>query len=565
MPEYLSPGVYVEEVDRGPKPIEGVGTAMACFVGFTEKAQLVEQVDGETVTRDLLNKPQLVTNWTQYVERFGGFVDGAVTPLAVYGYFQNGGSRCYVVSVRAIPKAQAGLLNADGRAQLVLQSKQAGFGGMRLRARVEYPKLEAPAAPARSFGSFGSPAASEGTESAEPAADTPSSGGSASNGQAPFTLVIEREKLSGGWQAQETFKEVKLVEVTLDDGAKRAAMAFPNNRVSQLVDVLIPDPAQPLTKLWPREQQQPFTIENRLLAAPTSSEFQGDVMERSGVEGLEAIDDITMVVMPDLMTVMPGQKLDLNMVKAVQNMAIAHCERLKDRVAILDAPPNLSPQAVKKWRMDTAGFDSSYAALYYPWIQVQDPISNRPINIPSSGHMAGIWARNDNTRGVHKAPANEVVLGAVGLATNITKGEQDTLNPVGVNCIRAFPGRGIRVWGARTLSSNPAWRYLNVRRLFNMVEKSIENGTQWVVFEPNDTFLWSQVTRDVSAFLKNVWRDGALFGNSPAEAFYVKCDAELNPPEVRDLGRLVIEIGLAPVKPAEFVIFRISQWAGPGA
>ena len=446
MPEYLSPGVYVEEVDRGPKPIEGVGTAMACFVGFTEKAQLVEQVDGETVTRDLLNKPQLVTNWTQYVERFGGFIDGAVTPLSVYGYFQNGGSRCYVVSVRTIPKAQAGLLNADGRPQLVLQSKQAGFGGLRLRARVEYPKVEAPAAPARTFGSFGSTAAGGEGEGTEGTSETPpASGGSATNGQAPFTLVIEREKLSGGWQTQETFKDVKLVEVTLDDGAKRPAVAFPNNRSSQLVDVVIPDPAQPLAKLWPREQQQPFTIENRLLSAPTSSEFQGDVMERSGVEGLEAIDDITMVVLPDLMTTMPGQKLDLNMVKAVQSMAIAHCERLKDRVAILDAPPNMSPQAIKKWRMDVAGFDSSYATLYYPWIQVQDPVSNRPINIPPSGHIAGVWARNDNTRGVHKAPANEVVLGAVGLATNITKGEQDTLNPVGINCIRAFPGRGISV------------------------------------------------------------------------------------------------------------------------
>ncbi|MBP7694204.1 MAG: hypothetical protein KA764_19940, partial [Anaerolineales bacterium] len=351
MPEYLSPGVYVEEIDRGPKPIEGVGTAMACFVGFTEKAQLVEQVDGETVTRDLLNKPQLVTNWTQYVERFGGFVDGAVTPLAVYGYFQNGGSRCYVVSVRSIPKATAALLNTDGRPQLLLQSKQAGFGGLRLRARVEYPAASA-GAPVSSTSAFSSSSGGEAADDAPAAPTAPASLGSASsNGQAPFTLVIEREKLSGGWQAQETFKDVKLVEVTLDDGAKRPAVAFANNRASQLVDVLIPDPAQPLARLWPREQQQPFTIENRLLSAPTSSEFQGDVMERSGVEGLEAIDDITMVVLPDLMTTMPGQKLDMSMVKAVQNMVIAHCERLKDRVAILDAPPNMSPQAVKKWRM----------------------------------------------------------------------------------------------------------------------------------------------------------------------------------------------------------------------
>jgi phage tail sheath protein FI len=154
-----------------------------------------------------------------------------------------------------------------------------------------------------------------------------------------------------------------------------------------------------------------------------------------------------------------------------------------------------------------------------------------------------------------------VVQGATGLAYNVTKGEQDVLNPNAVNCIRAFPGMGIRVWGARTLTSNPSWRYINVRRLFNMVEKSIERATQWVVFEPNEPRLWARIQRDVSAFLTYVWRDGALFGLNPAQAFYVKCDEELNPPESRDIGRLIIEIGMAPVKPAEFVIFRISQWA----
>jgi phage tail sheath protein FI len=157
------------------------------------------------------------------------------------------------------------------------------------------------------------------------------------------------------------------------------------------------------------------------------------------------------------------------------------------------------------------------------------------------------------------------VRGATGLPVQLTRGEQDALNPIGVNCIRAFPGRGIRIWGARSLSSDPAWRYINVRRLFNMVEESIERGTQWVVFEPNDPDLWARVRRDVTAFLRTVWTSGALFGATPNEAFYVKCDEELNPVEVRDLGQLIIEIGMCPVKPAEFVIFRISQWAGPAA
>ncbi len=184
--------------------------------------------------------------------------------------------------------------------------------------------------------------------------------------------------------------------------------------------------------------------------------------------------------------------------------------------------------------------------------------------IPPSGHIAGIWARNDATRGVHKAPANEVVGGALDVEFQITKGEQDGLNPAGINCIRAFTGRGIRVWGARTLSSNPSWNYLNVPRLFNMVEKSVNNGTQWVVFEPNDMALWQHIIRSCTAFLTIIWRSGALFGATPQEAFYVKCDAETNPPEARDLGMVTTEIGIAPVKPAEFVIFRISQWR-PGA
>ncbi len=173
-----------------------------------------------------------------------------------------------------------------------------------------------------------------------------------------------------------------------------------------------------------------------------------------------------------------------------------------------------------------------------------------------------MWARNDDTRGVHKAPANEVIRGAVSLATQITKAEHDLLNPVGINCIRAFPGRGVRVWGARTLSSDPAWRYLNVRRLFNYLEETILMGTQWVVFEPNDHQLWARIRRTISAFLVNEWRKGALFGTTPDEAFFVKCDDETNPAEGIDAGQVVCQVGVAPVKPAEFVIFQLSQFSG---
>jgi phage tail sheath protein FI len=269
-----------------------------------------------------------------------------------------------------------------------------------------------------------------------------------------------------------------------------------------------------------------------------------------------------MVVVPDLMSAYQAGAIDLDGVQAVQTAMIDHCALMGDRMAILDPPPGFVPQQVKEWRTDIANYDSKYAALYYPWIEVFDPLTGRNRAMPPGGHMAGIWARNDDTRGVHKAPANEVVRGAVGLATQVTKGEHDLLNPAGINCIRSFPGRGIRVWGARTLSSEAEWRYLNVRRLFNYLEESILNGTQWVVFEPNDDALWARIRRTISAFLVNEWRKGALFGLTPDEAFYVKCDRETNPAEGIDAGQVVCEVGVAPVKPAEFVIFKLAQFSG---
>ena len=218
----------------------------------------------------------------------------------------------------------------------------------------------------------------------------------------------------------------------------------------------------------------------------TPDDYVGNAADRTGFGGLEAVDEVTMLARPDLMAVYQQGAIDLEGVQAVQLAMIAHCELMGDRVAILDPPPGLNAQQIKEWRVDKAGYDSKYATLYWPWIKVFDPLAGQESFVPPSGHMAGIWARNDDTRGVHKAPANEVDPRRDHARAQITKGEHDLLNPVGINCIRAFPGRGIRVWGARTLSSDPAWRYLNVRRLFNYVEESILEGTQWVVFEPND-------------------------------------------------------------------------------
>jgi uncharacterized protein len=276
----------------------------------------------------------------------------------------------------------------------------------------------------------------------------------------------------------------------------------------------------------------------------------------------EAIDDIAIVCAPGI--------TDATKLKEIND----HCTQptLQDRVAVLDSPcevqnqtklnPQLSDRIVPE--------KCAYAALYFPWIQVYDPVtklqdpqSNGLKFVPPSGHIAGIYARVDSQRGVHKAPANEPILGAVGVRYNISKNQQGSLNDNGINCIRNLNG-SILVWGARTLGggANGEFMYLNVRRLFNYLRESIDEGTQWTVFEPNSPELWARIRRNVNAFLLGVWRSGALFGSVPEEAFYVKCDAETNPPDVRDRGQVVIEIGVAVVKPAEFVIFNLSQWAG---
>jgi phage tail sheath protein FI len=276
-----------------------------------------------------------------------------------------------------------------------------------------------------------------------------------------------------------------------------------------------------------------------------------------GLERLSAIDEITIVCCPDIMVL--AQERDDASLRDPQGSLIAHCEAAGNRMAILDAPPALRPQELLEWRMEEGAYDSNSAALYYPWIEVVDPLSKQPTAVPPSGHVAGVWARTDVTRGVWKAPTDAVVLDAAGVTSAITDDEQGALNGARVNCIRSFPRRGIRVWGARTLSSDPEWRSLNVRRLFAYIKQSIMEGTRWVVFEPNDETLWKSIRRDVGAFLTRTWSEGALFGSSPEQGFYVKCDEETNTPEVVEAGQVVMEIGIAPVKPAEFVSTRISQ------
>lgn len=511
--EYLAPGVYIEEVNTGPRPIEGVGTAVAAFVGFAPYGKA--------------NAPVLVTNWTQYVREFGtprdadGVETGPPDPHrdgwylshAVYGYFLNGGGRCYVTRVVAG--------SANG--------KPAGPASARIPAR---GAPDAPALVVTARESSGGPLK---VEVAPPTGEPPPEGA--------FTL-----KVSGGARP-EVFDNVTLSKAGLDEV----------NKKSKLVTVAEAPgaTAERLPELGVFALEAPAPLSGGKLQ---TTDLVGSAAERTGVAGLEIAENVTMVCCPDLMAAYQQGMIDRAGVKAVQTAMIAHCERAADRVAILDPLPDMKPQEVDSWRMNDVNYDSMFAALYYPWLTVMGP-AGKPIAVPPCGHMAGIWARNDNERGVHKAPANEVVRGARRLEFPVSKGMQDTLNPRGVNCIRDFraDGRGIRVWGARTMSSDSEWKYVNVRRLFIFVEESIDQGTQWVVFEPNDQNTWARVVRSITGFLTTVWRSGALMGATQDEAFFVKCDRTTMTQDDIDNGRLICYIGIAPVKPAEFVIFRISQ------
>jgi phage tail sheath protein FI len=513
MPQYMTPGVYVEEIPAQSKPIEGVSTSVAAFVGLAPFGPV--------------NTAVKVTNWGQFARTFGNprdrrsgpFMKGAYLAHAVYGFFHNGGTQAYVVRV--------GEGSAPGAPQLELPAAADGELPFRAVAREDV-------------------AGPISVTIEEEERDVPAAGNGSGNGSPPTYQL----KVTAG--EKDDVREETITGLTLQKG--NAYIVTKVNRESLLIALEETAPA-PLAARPPLKPGK-YELGGAGEVAPLSiDQVEGAVAERSGLAGLGAVDEVTMVCVPDLMTLEEDARNDL------QAKMVAHCELAGDRMAILDAPAELGPQDVLEWR-DARGFTSKFAALYYPWVEVMDPVDNQPVMVPPCGHVAGVWARTDATRGVHKAPANEVVLGANDLSFQVTSAEQEAMNRQGINCIRSFPGRGIRIWGARTMATleDPEWRYINVRRLFNFISESIMEGTQWAVFEPNDASLWTQLRVSASNFLTRVWRDGALFGATPAEAFYVKCDAETNPPDLVEAGQVTVEIGVAPVKPAEFVVFRISQF-----
>lgn len=516
MPEYLSPGVYVEEISTGPVPIEGVSTSTAAMLGATERGP---------------EYPKLITSWLQFQRWYGGYIpDVSYLAYAVQGFFDNGGQRVFIGRILD-PAGSAATAGAAG--DLGLTAGGRGEWGNRVMVKIGpagnqlatnfsvsilyYSQKQLPP----NFPNIIDPTSSAVADLTDP------------NRRVPDVLEV-------------------FDNLTTQEGASNNAATVINSNSKLVRTVWSVTPpnqpsAQPFTQLGTTGANGATPINASMFAGDDQPIGGNEMLGRGrGLKAIEAIDEISLLLAPDEVRNMP----------ALSTAILDQCELLKDRFAIISESQGKSDVAtIQPTR------DSSYGAFYYPWIRIYDPSVNDTRLIPATGHVAGIYARTDVERGVHKAPANEVIRGAVDLEFPVPKGNQDLLNPRGVNCARDFrsDGRGIRMWGARTMSSNGEWKYINVRRLFLFVEESIDEGTQWVVFEPNDEPLWARVRRSVTNFLIGVHRSGALMGTTQEEAFFVRCDRTTMTQDDIDNGRLICYIGIAPVKPAEFVVFRISQ------
>jgi|MucameStandDraft_1065616.scaffolds.fasta_scaffold02637_5 hypothetical protein len=556
MAEYLSPGVYVEEYDNSPRSIEGVGTSAAGFIGLAEKGQTV-------------GAPVLVTSFAAFRKSFGGFLSEFThegyryLAYAVEQFFVNGGTRCYVSRVApedaVCAKKDAGILSfeaanegkwgnrvqitfsmvAKKKMQLIEKTGETTYtaksvDGFRegdiIKAGEEYNRIQMIYDNTVSF-------------------EKPFSGEVVDAGIIPSVLVylVETDVLVRYNDEAEVYNGLSFNPVASNYiVTKMSASELVKITAKQLEEACNPVAAI----LGGNKTSGMITLEGGAdgsIDKVTAGTFIGEDNgpgQRTGLQAFVENNQVSMLAVPGV--TIPEVVVSL----------VGHCENMKNRVAVLDMPADMAkPKDLIEYR---GMIDSTYAAMYHPWIQVYDRAAKKPGFIPPSGAVMGIYARTDMTRGVHKAPANEPVY-CTGLKTNYTKSEQDILNPEGVNLIRQIPGQGIRVWGARTASSNATFRYVNVRRLFIYVEESIKANTNWVVFEPNDVTLWSRVNLTVSTFLDNMWRNGMLAGASPSEGYFVEIG---NTTMTRDdimNGRLICNIGIAPTRPAEFVIFRVSQ------
>ena len=558
MAEYLSPGVYVEEYDSSPRAIEGVGTSTAGFVGLTVKGPSV-------------GAPSLITSFADFQRQFGGYLseythgEYRYLPLAVDQFFTNGGTRCYVSRVvpddAKVAAAKAGILT--------LRAANEGKWGNRILlscTTVNKRKMQLVAKEgdmiytAKSTAGF-----AEG--------DLVEFAGELNRIASIFekTVTFEAEFIGDPVDTALVPKAV-LYSVEMDitvryEGTVENYTGVNLNPVSPnyvaeklkssellvVEDVEVaPEIANPVSLIF-GEGKLAGTLafsggSDGTMEAVNAGTFIGEDKGPGKRTGIQSFLENTVT---SIMAV-PGVTIPEVVVSL-----IAHCENQQSRFAVLDVPKDkVKVQDVLEYR---GMVDSTYAAMYHPWVQVFDPVSKKATFVPPSGSVAGVFSRTDVIRGVHKAPANEVIQ-CSGLSINYNTGEQDILNPAGVNLIRALPGQGIRVWGARTTSSNASFKYVNVRRLFIYVEQSIKAATNWVVFEPNNSSLWARVQMTVSSFLENMFRAGMLAGETAGEAFFVDIGPTTMSRDDIMNGRLICEIGIAPSRPAEFVIFRVTQF-----
>lgn len=609
MAEYLSPGVYVEEFDSGVKAMEGVGTSTGGFIGMAERGP----VDG---------KPVLVTSFADYQRVFGGYLpetpygERRFLPYAVDRFFANGGSSCYVMRVKPDGAAAASgtatiCLGEEPQAddnpvqtiQLTFAARDIGAAGNSLSVTLETaPKSRSAVLEQQDNGAklrlknasqfaegdavtFGctivgsdqkeTPVVADAIVAAksgdwitlkEPLTyqvmngaewvDTPLPAGKLVDTAAVPKLALNALGYRATVQAdgeQEVYENVSLSASSdrwLPEVLKASKWIAASAANKTIKKKELPQGAVWLTAVVGGSPLVQFlsggsdgTPATTAVSAYTGTD--GGPGKRTGLRAFLEINDVNIMAMPGITD--QGTLLEM----------VSQCENSGGCFTVLDCPSGaVSVDDLATYR---EAFDSSYAALYHPWLQFFDPLLKANRYFPPSGALAGVYARVDHTRGVHKAPANETVTGCTGLQVTYNEAEQAKLNPKGVNLIRALPGQGIRVWGARTLSSDGNWKYINVRRLFIFLESSIKANTSWVVFEPNDQTLWSRVESTIRAFLTTQWRNGALTGGSPDEAFYVNVGTSTMTQDDILNGRLICEIGVAPVRPAEFVIFRITQ------
>ena len=558
MAEYLSPGVYVEEYDSTPRAIEGVGTSTAGFIGMTVK--------GPTI-----GAPSLCTSFADFQRQFGGhlseYTHGSYRflPSAVEAFFQNGGTRCFVS--RVIPENAK--VAAAQQGPLSLRAANEGKWGNRIlmsfttvnRRKLQLIRKEGPAVyAAKTVAGF-----AEG--------DLVEFAGELNRISAIFenTVTFEQDFSGDPVDASLVPKAVVYsvemdVTVRYEGDVETYSGVSMNATAANYLGAKLT--ASKLVMVDALDQVD--GIVNPVSAIFGEGKLSGSIAFSGGSDGtMDAVNAGVFIGVDNG----PGKRTGIQSflentvasIIAIPGVTIpevivslvAHCENEKNRFAIIDIPQELvkTGDIIEYRNM----IDSTYAAMYHPWIQVFDPVTKKPGFIPPSGAVAGVYSRTDVARGVHKAPANETV-SCTGLSVNYNTGEQDILNPAGVNLIRALPGQGIRVWGARTASSNASFKYVNVRRLFIYVEQSIKNATNWVVFEPNNSSLWARVQMTISAFLENLFRAGMLSGETPAEAFFVDIGPTTMSQDDILNGRLICEIGIAPSRPAEFVIFRVTQF-----